>query len=204
MLLLFSLTLKWGFLLYLFCIITSHSSCSQHKRICGFSLSEPATDLSAEARKKWLPSTMDVTDFLPPWKTEKSVITSNRREFMILTFPGTYEIKPEEEKSKTQVTSFLLKIYGIPSIMHLLSWWTFSIMYMSRVHKSIAKCSYKSLYPLMVAEPHFHNPRGHDRVWLRCAFSEVRSIIHSPDRRVVLRFLDSKLKEFFGSSIPAT
>lgn len=40
---------------------------------------------------------------------------------MILTFPGTYEIKPEEEKSKTQVTSFLLKIYGIPSMTHLLS-----------------------------------------------------------------------------------
>lgn len=90
----------------------------------------------------------------------------------------------------------------VPVIPHLQSLWKI----FNYVHDQTSPkycCLWQSVCPLS----HFHSDTwsypARDMLWPRLAFSEVRSVIHSPDGNIVLRFLDTKMKDFFGSLIPA-
>lgn len=162
LLVLFSLTFKWGFLLCIFCIITSYCSCSQHKRTVSCFLLWASHRPLHGGKKGMTPQHRGhhrPSSSLQGWEVGNNFKWQESREFMSLIFPGTYKIKSDEEKSKTKVTSFLIKkgMIKVPSSLHLISLWTCSITYMRRVRWSTAKCLCQSLYPVRSAEPHFHN-----------------------------------------------
>ena len=85
---------------------------AKEKESVRVSFSDPATDLSAEARKKpFTAQWISQTCFLPARLRNLYVITSNRWEFMIPTFPGIYKITTEVEKMGQKLPVSHLKIH---------------------------------------------------------------------------------------------
>ena len=101
---------------------------AKEKESVRVSFSDPATDLSTEARKKpFTAQWISQTYFLPARLRNLYVITSNRWEFMIPTFPGIYKITTEVEKNGTKVTSFPLKN----------PWWNFLLFLIKKAYENI-------------------------------------------------------------------